>query len=297
MNGILNVYKEKGFTSHDVVAKLRGICRQRKIGHTGTLDPEAEGVLPVCFGRATKVCDLLTDKDKAYEAVLLLGRVTDTQDVHGQTLEEHEVLVSEAQVREAIMRFVGDIMQVPPMYSALKVNGQKLYQLARAGKEVERQARPITINDIEIVKIELPRVTMRVSCSKGTYIRTLCHDIGAALGCGGCMEELLRIRVDRFELSESLRLSEVADLMAKGELEARLIAVDSLFTKWPARICTERFEKMLYNGNALPGEAFVEAERPEMIRVYDRTGCFIGVFAWDARKHQYKPEKMFYPYE
>lgn len=297
MNGILNVYKEKGFTSHDVVAKLRGICRQRKIGHTGTLDPEAEGVLPVCFGRATKVCDLLTDKDKAYEAVLLLGRVTDTQDVHGQTLEEHEVLVNEAQVREAIMRFVGDIMQVPPMYSALKVNGQKLYQLARAGKEVERQARPITIHDIEIVKIELPRVTMRVSCSKGTYIRTLCHDIGAALGCGGCMEELLRIRVDRFELSESLRLSEVADLMAKGELEARLIAVDSLFTKWPARICTERFEKMLYNGNALPGEAFVEVERPEMIRVYDRTGCFIGVFAWDARKHQYKPEKMFYPYE
>lgn len=297
MNGILNVYKEKGFTSHDVVAKLRGICRQRKIGHTGTLDPEAEGVLPVCFGRATKVCDLLTDKDKAYEAVLLLGRVTDTQDVHGQTLEEHEVLVSEAQVREAIMRFVGDIMQVPPMYSALKVNGQKLYQLARAGKEVERQARPITIHDIEIVKIELPRVTMRVSCSKGTYIRTLCHDIGATLGCGGCMEELLRIRVDRFELSESLRLSEVADLMAKGELEARLIAVDSLFTKWPARICTERFEKMLYNGNALPGEAFVEAERPEMIRVYDRTGCFIGVFTWDARKHQYKPEKMFYPYE
>ncbi len=298
MNGILNVYKEKGFTSHDVVAKLRGICRQRKIGHTGTLDPEAVGVLPVCFGRATKVCDLLTDKDKAYEAVLLLGQVTDTQDVHGQTLMEHEVTVTETQVREVIAGFVGDILQVPPMYSALKVNGQKLYQLARAGKEVERQARPITIHAIEIVDVDLPRVTMRVTCSKGTYIRTLCHDIGAKLGCGGCMAALTRIRVDCFTVEDSLTLAQIAELMVAGTLEERLVAVDSLFEHWPKRVCAERFEKMLYNGNALPAEAFAgSGDRAATIRVYDRTGCFIGVFAWDAKKHQYKPEKMFYPYE
>lgn len=173
MNGILNVYKEPGFTSHDVVAKLRGICKQKKIGHTGTLDPDASGVLPVCLGNATKVCDLLTDKDKEYEAVLLLGRTTDTQDASGKTLEEKPVLASEEQVRQAILSFVGDYDQIPPMYSALKVNGKKLCDLARAGREVERSSRRVKIHSIRIGEIELPRVRMTVSCSRGTYIRTL----------------------------------------------------------------------------------------------------------------------------
>ena len=182
IHGIINVYKEKGFTSHDVVAKLRGIVGQKKIGHTGTLDPDATGVLPVCLGKATKLCDLLTDKDKTYEAVMLLGMTTDTQDITGRILEEKstETLTAD-KVREVIESFIGDYDQIPPMYSALKVNGKKLYELAREGKVVERKARPVKILDIRIIEMDLPRVRMEVSCSKGTYIRTLCHDIGEQL--------------------------------------------------------------------------------------------------------------------
>ena len=185
MNGIINIYKEKGFTSFDVVAKLRGILKTRKIGHTGTLDPDAEGVLPVCIGKATKICELLTDKTKEYEAVMLLGRTTDTQDVTGETLTQQEVRCSAKEVEKAVLSFAGDYMQVPPMYSALKVDGRKLCDLARAGVTVERAARPVHIFSIEILSIELPRVRMRVCCSKGTYIRTLCQDVGggARLRC------------------------------------------------------------------------------------------------------------------
>ena len=195
VNGILNVYKEKGYTSHDVVAKLRGIVGQKKIGHTGTLDPDAEGVLPVCLGRATKVCDMLTEKDKTYEAVLLLGKETDTQDISGTVLRvgETEGLTQE-QVKDCVMSFVGEYDQIPPMYSALKVNGKKLYELAREGKTIERKSRKVEIKEIRILEMALPRVRMEVSCSKGTYIRTLCHDIGEKLGCFGCMESLLRTR-------------------------------------------------------------------------------------------------------
>ena len=198
VNGILNVYKEKGYTSHDVVAKLRGIVGQKKIGHTGTLDPDAEGVLPVCLGRATKVCDMLTEKDKTYEAVLLLGKETDTQDISGTVLRvgETEGLTQE-QVKDCVMSFVGEYDQIPPMYSALKVNGKKLYELAREGKMIERKSRKVEIKEIRILEMALPRVRMEVSCSKGTYIRTLCHDIGEKLGCFGCMESLLRTKVRR----------------------------------------------------------------------------------------------------
>ena len=200
MDGILNIYKQEGFTSHDVVAKLRGICKQKKIGHTGTLDPDAVGVLPVCLGKATKVCDLLTDKDKTYEAVLKLGVVTDTQDMSGQVLEQKQVFASREDIEAAVMSFVGPYKQVPPMYSALKVNGKKLYELAREGKVVERKARNVMIHEIQISDIDMEHdtVTMSISCSKGTYIRTLCHDIGEKLGCGGAMEKLKRTKVSSF---------------------------------------------------------------------------------------------------
>lgn len=209
MNGIINVYKERGYTSHDVVAKLRGILKQKKIGHTGTLDPEAEGVLPVCLGKATKLCDLLAGHDKVYEAVMLLGQSTDTQDTTGTVLESATVTASEEEVREAVLSFEGPYEQIPPMYSALKVNGQKLCDLARAGKEVERKARPVVIHEITILEMDLPRVKMRVHCSSGTYIRTLCHDIGEKLGCHGCMDKLLRTRVERFCVEDSLTLSQI----------------------------------------------------------------------------------------
>lgn len=193
INGIINVYKEWGFTSFDVVAKLRGILHERKIGHTGTLDPEATGVLPVCIGNATKVCELLTDKDKVYRTVMHLGITTDTQDMTGTVKEDRSreaALLKEQTVEAAILQFVGDYEQIPPMYSALKVNGKKLCDLARAGIEVERKARTVKIFSIEIEKINLPYVTMQVHCSKGTYIRTLCADIGEVLGVGACMESL-----------------------------------------------------------------------------------------------------------
>ena len=208
-NGIINVYKEKGFTSFDVVAKLRGILKQKRIGHTGTLDPDATGVLLVCLGNATKVCDLLTDKDKEYEAVLLLGKTTDTQDISGQVLREAKVTASEDEVCRTIQSFVGEYDQIPPMYSALKVNGRKLCDLAREGITVERKARRVTIYSIEILSVCLPEVKMRVHCSKGTYIRTLCQDIGEALGCGGCMRELVRTRVSCFSIEEAQTLAEI----------------------------------------------------------------------------------------
>ena len=195
---MINVYKERGYTSHDVVAKLRGILKQKKIGHTGTLDPDAQGVLPVCLGKATKLCDMLTGEEKVYEAVLRLGIITDTQDMTGQVLKVREVQVTPEEAKEAVDSFVGDYDQIPPMYSARKVNGKKLYELAREGIEVERQARRVRIYEIVILECRLPLIRFTVRCSKGTYIRTLCQDIGEKLACGGCMESLRRTQVGRF---------------------------------------------------------------------------------------------------
>lgn len=296
INGILNVYKEAGFTSHDVVAKLRGICRQKKIGHTGTLDPEAVGVLPVCLGSGTKLCDMLTDKSKEYEAVLLLGQVTDTQDVTGTVLEEHEVTVDEEQAVEAIRSFVGAYEQIPPMYSALKVNGKRLYELARAGKEVERKGRPVEIHSIEILSVSLPEITFRVACSKGTYIRTLCHDIGQKLGCGGTMKSLKRTRVGIFTIDGTLKLSQLEELAAQGRLEEKVIPVEAMFTELPALTVKDAFARLIENGNAFyPGQAEESVRTPDggQVRVYDRKGRFYGIYAFSEEKERYQPVKMF----
>ena len=294
MDGIINVYKERGFTSHDVVAKLRGILRMKKIGHTGTLDPDATGVLPVCLGHATKVCELLTDKRKTYEAVLLLGRETDTQDVSGETLAEKEVNVTEEQVTQVIQSFLGDQLQVPPMYSALKVDGKKLYELAREGKVVERKARPVTFYELTILSMELPRVRIRVTCSKGTYIRTLCHDIGQALGCGGCMEELLRTYVEPFALADSLTLGQIQQLADEGRVEEVLCSVETLFAKLPEAHIRPEFIKYMYNGNQLRPEWIdLEGKHPE-IRLYTEQNVFFGIYEYAQDRGQYKLKKMFY---
>lgn len=294
-DGIINVYKEKGFTSHDVVAKMRGILKQKKIGHTGTLDPMAEGVLPVCLGKATKLCDMLTDRTKTYEAVLLLGRETDTQDTTGEVLAEYPVRVNEDQVKEAVLGFLGHYDQIPPMYSALKVDGKKLYELARAGKEVERKARPVEILEIRVDRIELPRVTMTVTCSKGTYIRTLCYDIGRKLGCGGCMESLLRTRVSGFCLKDSLTLSRIEELRDEGSLEQHILAVDKVFSEYPAVIMKPDFDKLVHNGNPFfrnqAGGDYCLEEGP--VRVYDSRQQFIGIYEPDREKNLLKPQKVF----
>lgn len=295
-SGIINVYKEKGFTSFDVVAKLRGILRTKKIGHTGTLDPDAEGVLPVCIGRATKVCDILTDKDKVYEAVLLLGVETDTQDTSGEILKELPVNASEDEIREAILSFVGEYAQVPPMYSALKVNGKKLYELAREGKTVERKARNVQIHSIKILKMDLPRVHMSVHCSKGTYIRTLCHDIGMKLSCGGCMEKLLRTKVGVFELKDTLKLSEIDELAKTGSVEEKIISVDELFEDYAKVWTKQNFDVVVHNGNRIKMR-MLESRLPantEGLRVYDSEGIFIGIYEYSNERRDYKPVKMFY---
>lgn len=295
-SGIINVYKEKGFTSFDVVAKLRGILKTKKIGHTGTLDPDAEGVLPVCIGRATKVCDILTDKDKVYEAVMLLGVETDTQDTTGEILKELPVEESESVVKEAILSFVGEYAQIPPMYSALKVNGKKLYELAREGKTVERKARNVQIFSIEILEMDLPRVRMSVHCSKGTYIRTLCHDIGQKLGCGGCMEKLLRTKAGIFELADTLKLTEINALAKEGLVEEKIISVDELFEDHSKVWTKQEYDVVVHNGNRVKMKMFQEKlpENTERLRVYDSKGEFIGVYEFCSERGDFKPVKMFY---
>ena len=301
IHGIINVYKEKGFTSHDVVAKLRGIVGQKKIGHTGTLDPDATGVLPVCLGKATKLCDLLTDKNKTYEAVLLLGKTTDTQDITGEVLEEKSTeALTEEKVREAIEGFIGDYEQIPPMYSALKVNGKKLYELARAGVEVERKPRRIKINSLRVNDINLEddikTVTITVDCSKGTYIRTLCQDIGEKLGCGACMMELIRTRVGDFLIDDTLTLNQIAAYMIKGEMEEHIISIDSMFPSYTRLTVDEAYNKLLYNGNKLPLEAVVNEDCEfldmEKFRIYDSGNTFVGIYQYIAG--QFVLEKMFY---
>lgn len=320
-NGIINVYKEAGFTSHDVVARLRGICKQKKIGHTGTLDPDAVGVLPVCLGSGTKLCDMLTDWNKEYIARLQLGVVTDTQDMSGKILSEAEAdqlaSLTEEQVREAVMSYVGAYDQIPPMYSALKVNGKKLYELAREGKEIERKPRTVQIEEIEIIRMELPVVEFRVVCSKGTYIRTLCHDIGAKLGCGGAMQSLTRSRVGDFRLEDSLTLTELEKLRDENKVSDVIISPDAVFVQYQAVSVTEAGQKLVQNGNcfgmrqlacthqagdgrritseqeSVSGVKGIHPVEGEWVRVYDGSGRFYGIYSYREKERIFKPVKMF----
>ena len=296
IHGILNVYKEKGYTSHDVVARLRGIAGQRKIGHTGTLDPDAEGVLPVCLGKATKVCGILTDSDKVYETVLLLGKETDTQDISGNVLREtHVPDISDTEVKRIIESFIGEYSQIPPMYSALKVGGRKLYELAREGKSVERQARTVYIRNICIKEINLPRIRMEVSCSKGTYIRTLCHDIGERLMTGGCMEQLIRTKAAGFSLGNSKTLDEIQKIKDEGKLDEIIVPVDEIFSPYRKVNVTGRQEELLYNGNTFfIKENRQESADKEIVRVYDSRDRFVALYRYDSSSQQYKVMKMFF---
>ena len=297
INGIVNIYKEKGYTSHDVVAVLRKVVGQKKIGHTGTLDPDATGVLPVCLGRATKVCELLTDHDKTYEALLLLGKTTDTQDISGEVLEERDPGdLTEEEVRSCIESFIGEYDQIPPMYSALKVNGKKLYELAREGKTVERKSRKVQIHGIRILEMNLPHVRMEVDCSKGTYIRTLCHDIGEKLQVGGCMEELERTKVGSFLKEDAVTLDEVRQKMEQGEGAELFTPLDQIFAELPAVTVTDAKAWMSYNGNDLPEHFLLEKEAwtdGQEVRVYDSRKNFIGLYQYRAPKKLFHIKKMF----
>jgi len=296
-HGIINVYKEAGYTSHDVVARLRGICKQKRIGHTGTLDPDAVGVLPVCLGNGTRLCDMLTDRRKEYVADFRLGIVTDTQDISGKVLEEKEVLSSAEEVRQAILSFRGESMQVPPMYSALKVGGKKLCDLARAGKEVERAPRPITVYSLDILKEARPNYTVRVSCSKGTYIRTLCHDIGQALGCGAVMTGLKRTRAGEFEIEKAHTLKELQQLAEEGRLSQAVIPVEEMFRQLPAFMAAEEDFRALKNGNQIKPKNGLALTAGQEFRVYSHKNIFYGIYRYDGEKGLLVPVKMFLPEE
>ncbi len=299
INGILNVCKEPDFTSNDVVAKLRGILRQKKIGHAGTLDPAATGVLPVLLGSGTRLSEYLMDHTKTYRTILLLGVATDTQDMTGSvTASSDPSGLSEQQVRDAVLSFKGEYDQLPPMYSARKVNGKKLYDLAREGKVVERRKVTVRISDIRIESVDLPEVVFSVDCSKGTYIRTLCHDIGQKLGCGGAMKELRRTRVGDFYLEDSVTLSEIEELVRRGRLDEKVIPVEEMFLNC-LRVRTEDpySEKLLLNGNALTTGQLKLPSRGagDMIRLCTHTGEFTAVYQFEPEKGRYVPYRMFGP--
>ena len=366
-HGMLTVYKEAGYTSSDAVARLRGILRMRRIGHTGTLDPDAEGVLPMCLGNSTRICELIADREKEYVAVMRLGVQTDTQDMSGEilqrisdqeipaailksaecgtaqktkepaaeeTLQEQTELSLRGQSEEAVIAdvilrtaatFTGQIEQIPPMYSAVKVNGKRLYDMARKGITVERKPRRITIHALEIEKIDLPLITMRVRCSKGTYIRTLCEDMGNALGTGAAMQSLLRTRVGQFTLKEAHTLDEL-EYFAKNEPDRLLPLirpVDSFFADLPAAACREDAMRLLKNGNLLTTEQFrflPEEEDPQrqwksgeafdlqslpgvdpgeqVIRMYSADRLFYGLYRSKGAaggRSRYSAYKMFLP--
>ena len=294
MDGIIVIRKEKGYTSHDVVAKLRGILHMKKIGHTGTLDPDAEGVLPVALGKATKLVDLITDKEKTYEAVMRLGVVTDTQDMTGTILSQTEqISLTEQKVKEAAESFLGEQLQIPPMYSALKVNGKKLYELAREGKTVERKPRPVHFYQIEILEMNLPLVRYRVVCSKGTYIRTLCHDMGEKLGCGAAMESLVRTKVGKFELKDAITLAQAEEAVKSGAIQDKVLGIEEILGEYSRICCKKEGDRLLANGNPLPQGVVSGCEKQGWIRMCSSGGAFAGVYQWDERRFLYFPVKMF----
>lgn len=296
INGIINVYKEKGFTSFDVCAVMRGIAGQRKVGHTGTLDPDAEGVLPVCLGNATKLCDILTDKRKEYVATFVLGKRTDTLDIFGEVLEEREPKVSVETLKEAILSFVGGYNQVPPMYSSKKVNGQKLVDMARAGKSVERKPVFVDIYDIEILDVDYPNVKIRVECGKGTYIRSLCEDIGAKVGELCCMTSLVRTRVSEFFIEDALKLDELKKIKEEGRLSEFVKCTDTCFPDYPSLHVKKEFRKLIDNGNKLDF-SMVDGDIPSnengFVRIYNDDNVFVGIFIVNIIDKMLKPYKMF----
>ena len=282
--GIIIIDKPDGWTSQDVAAKLRGVFHERRIGHGGTLDPMATGVLPIFIGRATRAVEFFESAEKEYVAGLRLGLETNTQDTTGETLAEKPVTVTKEQVEAVLQQFLGKQQQVPPMYSAVKIGGKKLYELARQGKTVERKARDIEILELELLEGEGCEYRIRVRCSKGTYVRTLCHDIGQALGCGGCMSSLRRTKAGCYDLGQSVTMDE---LLAHEDPECLLLTVESLFTHLPKHTVGEKQLKYVYNGAAVKASV-----ADGFYRVYAPDGAFLMVGR--AKEGMMHTEKSFF---
>ena len=300
IDGIINVYKESGYTSFDVVAKLRGILKQKKIGHTGTLDPMAEGVLMVCLGKGTKLVDMITSGTKEYEASMRLGITTDTEDITGQVIETKVVStdISKEAILDTINSFVGKYNQIPPMYSAIKKDGKKLYEYARNGIQIEREPRLVEIYSIGDIIVDIPNISFKVHCSKGTYIRSLCRDIGEKLGCGGTLTSLTRSEVHGFYLKDALKLSDIEGLRDEDKLLDYVLPVDALLDKYPRYKIMEQFSKLLINGNKLSYNKLEKiddgkaSENSDIIRVYLKDE-FVALYEYLESEKILKPYKMF----
>ncbi|WP_312645095.1 tRNA pseudouridine(55) synthase TruB [Hydrogenoanaerobacterium sp.] len=295
MTGILLINKPAGFTSFDVIAKMRGISKIRKIGHAGTLDPMATGVLPLFFEGATKACDIMPNQDKRYRARFRLGLTTDTQDITGKVLSEAPVMATTADVQAVLERFAGDIEQLPPMYSAIQVNGQRLYDLAREGKTIERETRPVTVYELNLLESDdiAHTYTIDVSCSKGTYIRTICHDIGEALGCGATLTELCRTEAAGFMLRDCITLEQAQQESQAGTLFERLLPIESVFAALPRVTLDERRAKLFQNGVRLD---LVRNKIPRIdgtFAVYGGETKFLGIAHNDYDKNELHMDKLF----
>lgn len=296
MDGIILINKPQGFTSFDVVAKMRGILRTKKVGHSGTLDPMATGLLPILVGRGTKCCDIMPCQDKRYQAVIRLGVVTDTLDTTGTVLKTSDVRVTREQLEAVLPRFVGDIEQVPPMYSAIQINGQRLYDLARKGIEVERPARPVTIYHCDLLGAGEGEneYILDVACSKGTYIRTLCADIGQALGCGASMAALCRTEAAGFSLSDALTPEQANELAAQGTLEAHILPVEEVFRTLPNVKLSEAQTRMYRNGVRLDISRIAGMpQTPGDLRVYGQDGTFLGVGFVEEQTGELRSRQLF----
>jgi tRNA pseudouridine55 synthase len=294
MDGILNINKPAGMTSFAVVARVKRITHEKHTGHAGTLDPLATGVLPVCLGQATRVIEYLFDETKTYRAEIKLGITTDSYDSSGKViLEKDASLISREMVEEALSRFRGMISQVPPMFSALKQNGQPLYKLARAGIEVERQARTAHIYKLEMSLWQPPVFTVEVECSKGTYIRSLAHDIGRALGCGAIMQNLVRLRVGNFKLEEALTLEQLDEAFKSSSGEKHLYASDFAISSFPAIIVNHEQQCSLVHGNPLSAESTGWPTDASLVRTYNQSGDFVGMIGYVAESKHWQPEKIF----
>lgn len=297
MNGILNILKPCGMSSFDVVARVRGLLRIKKCGHAGTLDPMAAGVLPICIGSATKAIEFMMEKDKLYRAELTLGIETDTQDSSGRIISEREVLCTDEDIEDTLKSFIGKTMQLPPMYSAIKVNGKKLYELAREGLDIDRDPRRIEIFSIDIIDIKRDgkiKILFDVHCSKGTYIRTLCSDIGNRLGCGGHMSFLLRKKAGAFSLSTAMTLEELKQAADGGNLEPCLIDIDTVFDTLEEYNLDSTQEKRLRNGMTLSLDSQLDI-KPGLIKLYDCNGKFfaLGEIVASNEKRYLKSRKTF----
>ena len=298
IDGILNIHKASGMTSHDVVARIRKLLQQKRVGHTGTLDPMATGVLPICAGQATRVAEYLSESGKAYQAEITFGVVTDTYDAEGTIIRTSNTdTLTLEHIENLLPHFLGPQLQVPPRYSAIKIQGQPAYKHARAGEAVALEPRAVEITHLQIVNWQHPKLTLNVECSKGTYMRSLAYDFGEALECGAYLTALIRTRSGPFTIEQSLTLEQLADAIEQGQLATCLLAADYALQNYPALHLDEETAQRVLHGNAFyyePGTAISQSQHAKLARLYDPDGRFLAIATWDAERALWHPKKVLF---